>query len=33
VEKSGHCIYMVNPEAAAEEVKWVIDQILGNKST
>ena len=30
VEKSGHCIHMINPEAVAEEVKWVIDQISGN---
>lgn len=29
VEKSGHCIHMVNPEAVAAEVKWVLDHLSG----
>jgi pimeloyl-ACP methyl ester carboxylesterase len=30
VEKSGHCIHMVNPDAIAEEVKWVLDHVSEN---
>ena len=29
VEKSGHCIQMLNPEAVVEEIKWVLEHVSG----